>query len=392
MDKASLARLIRLLEQPTAPFREGWVAAEAERQLQSAGVPFFSDEHGNRIVGVESPRAYRALLNTRSDEPLRLFIAHMDHPGFHGMRWVDDRTLAARWFGGGPVRYLRGARVWLATDAEQWGEARIHTVQLAKHGRLVERLTLRLPSRELRQQVRRAAELYGGLSFRAPVWRRDKRLHARVADDLIGVHVITELMRHCHAASGKKRAPLVGLLTRGEEVGYVGAIRHLELGWLSRARRSLLAVSLETSRTLPGALIGRGPVVRLGDRRTVFSAGELQSLTELAAQTLPKRHQRRVMDGGACEASAAIAWGIPTVGISVPLGNYHNQGFEGGPDCPRLQGPAPEFVHLDDVAATLRLCRALAETPLAATDPWSAVRQRLQRNANRYQRQLDKVI
>lgn len=388
MKHEALARLMSLLVQPTAPFRESWVAAEAERQLGAAGVAFFTDPHGNRVVGVASPREYRSLVRTADREPLRLFIAHMDHPGFHGLRWLDERTLAVRWFGGGPVRYLRGARVWLATAARECGEGRIVTAQLAKHGRALERAEIRVSDPELRHQARRASRLFGGLNFRAPAWRSGKRLHTRAADDLVGVHAILELMRELGVPGRKPRPAIIGLLTRGEEVGYVGAIRHLELGWLERARRPLLAISIEASRTLPGARIGKGPVVRLGDRRTVFSAPELQHMTELAKRVLPKRHQRRIMDGGACEASAAMAWGIPTVGISVPLGNYHNQGFEGGPDCGRAHGPAPEFVHLDDVRDTLRLCRALAQTPWAGLEPWRAVRQHLQRNAERYRRQL----
>lgn len=47
-------------------------------------------------------------------------------------------------------------------------------------------------------------------------------------------------------------------------------------------------------------------------------------LTEIAQRTLPRRHQRRIMDGGACEAMAATVFGIPAIGLSVPLGNYHN--------------------------------------------------------------------
>ncbi|KAA3626529.1 MAG: hypothetical protein DWQ09_15995 [Proteobacteria bacterium] len=392
MERDALGRLLGLLGQPTAPFREMWVAAEVERQLSEKRVPFFTDPHGNRVVGVRSAREYRALVRSSVAEPLRFFIAHMDHPGFHGLRWRDERTLAVRWYGGGPVRHLRGARVWLASDTAQLGEGRIIATQLAKSGRSLERAEIRVNDPALEQHAGRATRIFGGLDFRAPVWRSGKRLHTRVADDLVGVHVIVEMAREIHATRRKSPAPFIGLLTRGEEVGYVGAIRHLELGWLERARRPLLAVSLEASRTLPGAEIGKGPVVRLGDRRTVFSATALQQLTEMAAKILPKRHQRRLMDGGACEASAAMAWEIPTVGISVPLGNYHNQGFEGGPDCVKANGPAPEFVHLDDVGDTLRLCRALVECPLADTHPWQAVRQRMQRNADRYRRQLANLI
>ena len=186
--------------------------------------------------------------------------------------------------------------------------------------------------------------------------------------------------------SSKRRAPqpFLGLLTRAEEVGFVGAIAHFELDWRKHARRPIVPISLETSRTLPNALIGKGPVVRLGDRRTVFDPGYLHILSEVAAQELPGRHQRRVMDGGTCEATAAIAWGLPAIGISVPLGNYHNQGFEGGQDCSGKDGPAPEFVNLDDIDGLLKLCRGLMQPGLSWTNPWKEQRHRLLANLQRY--------
>jgi len=102
----------------------------------------------------------------------------------------------------------------------------------------------------------------------------------------------------------------------------------------------------------------------------------------VAQKSLPKRHQRRIMDGGACEATAATVYGLPAIGISVPLGNYHNEGFEGGPDCRAARGPAPEFVHLDDIEGMLKLCRALMKSGLPWNQPWKIqrrlMRQRLQ--------------
>jgi endoglucanase len=130
-------------------------------------------------------------------------------------------------------------------------------------------------------------------------------------------------------------------------------------------------VSLETSRTLPGALVGKGPVVRLGDRMTVFDAANLYLFSKLAQEALPERHQKRIMDGGRCEATAAISYGIPSIGISVPLGNYHNQSFEGGPDSLGENGPAPEFVHRDDIRGMLDLCRALMRPKLGKGLSWS---------------------
>ena len=90
------------------------------------------------------------------------------------------------------------------------------------------------------------------------------------------------------------------------------------------------------------------------------------------------------MDGGSCEATATTAWGLPTIGLTLPLGNYHNQGLDGGMDCPRADGPAPEFVHLDDIDGLLRLCRGLLRRGLPWKDPWGGLRGRLARNSRRY--------
>lgn len=90
------------------------------------------------------------------------------------------------------------------------------------------------------------------------------------------------------------------------------------------------------------------------------------------------------MDGGACEATATTAWGLPTVGITLPLGNYHNQGLDGGMDCSRANGPAPEFVHLDDIEGELILCKALMREGLDWQDPWASVRLRLNKISNKY--------
>ena len=233
----------------------------------------------------------------------------------------------------------------------------------------------------------RPRELFGSFAFRSHHWISGKRLYTRAADDLVGVFCIVataiDLYRKHH-----KNDSFLGLLTRAEEVGFVGAVKHLELGWLQAAKRPVVCVSLEASRNLPGARLGKGPVVRLGDRRTPFNSGALQVLSELATKVLPKRHQRRVMDGGACEATATTAWGLPTVGITLPLGNYHNQGMDGGMDCRKQDGPAPEFVHLDDIKGELKLCKALMQKGLKWNDPWSPLRLRLNKIANKYNKLL----
>ena len=380
--------LCELLAQPTAPFREQHVAAWAMRRLARAGVSHFFDPAGNLVVGAACAADYRRLVRRASREPLRLFIAHMDHPGFHGVRWITDRRLAIRWHGGSPTRLLRGARVWLAADAGYVGAGQLAAIRLRKSGHALGSAEVRL--RAPLAAPLAASELFGGLGFRAAVWQSGRKLYTKAADDLVGVFAVVETA----AALRRERlgSPFLGLLTRGEEVGFTGALAHFELGWLKRARRPIVCVSLETSRTLPGAIVGRGPVVRLGDRRTVFDPHALKVLSDVAQVALPGKHQRRIMDGGTCEATAATIYGLPAIGISVPLGNYHNEAYEGAPGIPARRGPAPEFVHLDDVDGLLRLCRALLDRGLAWHQPWRDVLQRLRKNLRGYRRPLKRSI
>jgi len=378
--------LTHLLSQPTAPFRESHIRRVAGEVLDAAGVPWFSDPIGNVVIGARSREAYRALVRKPGREPLRLFVAHMDHPGFHGARWLSDMRLAAEWHGGAPTAGVHGAPVWLADETGYIATGRLGRVHLTKSRGTIERAEVRLKQPISPRPA--AANLFGGFAFRAPVWRSGNRLYTKAADDLVGVFAILATALDLFRLRANDRPPFLGLLTRGEEVGFVGAVAHFELGWLKAARRPIVCASLETSRTLPGAIVGKGPVVRLGDRRTVFDPDGLRVLSELAEQVLPGTHQRRIMDGGACEATAATAYGLSAIGLSVPLGNYHNQNLEGAPGVKRRDGAAPEYVDVRDVAGLLKLCRALMRPRLPWNDAWRAQRKRLKQNLRRYARQI----
>lgn len=379
--------LTELLSQPTAPFRESQVMSVVDDHLTAAGVPFFYDPHGNLVIGVAGHRDYRKLLARRGTEPVRVFIAHTDHPGFHGLRRLSPTRLRVKWHGGSPVRHLAGSHLWLANDDGLRAEAELVRAKLLRSRHAMDTADIRL-RQPLPPQVD-ITTLYGGFRFRAPVWFRGQKLYTRAADDLVGVFAVVATALELFGRHARTPRPFLGLLTRGEEVGFVGAIAHFELGWLHAARRRVIAISLETSRTLPGARIGHGPVIRLGDRRTVFDPGYLRVLTDLADKLLPGTHQRRIMDGGTCEATAALAWNLPAIGISVPLGNYHNEDFgtltARGDIVNATRGPAPEYVHLDDIEGLLTLCRGLMQPGLPWQDPWHSQRQRLAANRRCYQ-------
>lgn len=388
LSRKQRALLIEIVSQPTAPFREDRVAAVVKSALTKGLVPYFEDPAGNIVVGVLSRSAYAQLVRERSREPVRLYMAHMDHPGFHGLSWTAPDRLKVRWHGASPVRRLIGAPMWIAMAGKREVSGRIAAVRLARSGRGIDTAEIRVDSVPLPRPD--AKTTFGGFRFRSPVWTTGNRMFTRSADDLVGVFAIVATAIAIFSRRRKGFSPpFIGLITRAEEVGFIGAIAHFELGWLARAWRPVVCVSLETSRALPEAEIGRGPVVRLGDRQTVFSPGGAAVLSTIAERRLGKAHQRRIMDAGTCEATAAIAFGLPAVGISVPLGNYHNQSIEGGPCSRGPGGPAPEFVDLRDVAGELVLCVALLKPNLPWADPWRVLRNRLLKRFAAYRPLLD---
>lgn len=365
MDKKLLHQLLSC---PTAPYREFHVATFVKQFLEKENISYLVDPIGNIIVGADSKESYIRKVRNSSKEPLRFFIAHMDHPGFHGQKWLNKKTLGVTWLGGTPRKFLNGAKVWLATQEGVVGEGIIQKAKLNSQKSALEnsQVVVKKWNREFQNVKIEAKALYGSFAFSSPVWEKNRTIYTKAADDLVGVFSILSLAKKLK----KNHSRFLGLISRAEEVGFIGTIGHLDLGWLNSKKDSVVVVSLETSRTLPGALMGKGPIVRLGDRATPFDPGLIQVLTRLAQSKLPKGFQRRIMDGGTCEATAAIAFGFKAMGISIPLGNYHNQSFEGGPESRGEWGPAPEFVHTQDIEGMLKLCESLMDGGLPWSKPW----------------------
>ena len=111
---------------------------------------------------------------------------------------------------------------------------------------------------------------------------------------------------------------------------------------------------------LPGAEIGKGVVIRVGDRLSTFDPAVEYTMT-LQAQALERlseefRYQRQLMSGGACEASLYVLHGMTVGALALPLGNYHNQG---------KRRPAEEEISASDLQSMSDLCFALALDPPA---------------------------
>jgi len=300
MAKSQLLRLLeRLLPLPTAPFHERFVSAFLRDELKNAGLDFTIDEYGNIIAGY-------------GDEPGLACVAHMDHPGFE-IAQASDRMAEALWFGGVAAKYFSGARVAIYDQNSGADRARGVVTKITKNAQgRVEKMTLRINGSVARGDF--------GTWNLAPFPRQGKLIHTKGADDLVGCAVILTLLKEL-----KKRGRKIGVravFTRVEEVGFVGTLGMIRSGALPRSTK---IISVETSKALPGVVLGGGPVIRLGDRGGMFDHRMVLFMDKVARELQKKdrrfRFQRRVMDGGTCEATPYQLAGYVAGGVAIP---FHN--------------------------------------------------------------------
>jgi endoglucanase len=174
-------------------------------------------------------------------------------------------------------------------------------------------------------------------------------VRGRAIDDLAGCGLILALFEALNEEEIDRE--VLGVFTRAEEIGFIGATGLANSGKLPP---SLPIISLEMSKTMPGAQIGLGPVIRLGDRSMVFDGALVEYMRQVASSMKDEREsfkwQQKLMDGGSCEATAFSAFGFRSAGVVLPLGNYHNQpsGGNGG-----SQGLCPEEISSSDYCDAL---------------------------------------
>jgi endoglucanase len=349
----ALALLQDIVSQPTAPYHEERVAAAAIAYLRRWDVPFMFDEAGNIIARYQRGAGRRPLI----------LMAHMDHPAFTIVEQGGSRGAhwTARLEGGVGAAYF-----------ERPVTARIYP---RAHGIDGEGVTARIIGAARDQQANATALSLQLDDPSAPIETGDfgiwdvpdfalhgGYIHGRALDDLVGCASMLLVMER--AAMEAWETDLYVVFTRAEEVGLVGAYAALRSGALPRDG---YLVSLEASPTLPGAIQGEGPVIRVGDRVTTFSQDAELALKAAAYQLgaavwrpergrpvgeTPVNVQRQLMSGGMCEASAAVMLGYQATGMALPLGNYHNQ----GPDATL----APEYIHMDDFLTGVALLQEAA--------------------------------
>jgi endoglucanase len=387
--------LLQVTSLPTAAGREAhvveWIKAWARSRPWAE---LTSDASGNLTLA-------RAGASAAADQAPPLYItAHLDHPAFVVERVVGPGTLECSFRGGVMDPYFEQARVevWAATPGR--GQPGVLATGRLLEKRKAEPFPLCLVELESGPDddgVRsadapdRAGEICPGDIAR---WALPE---ASVTDDVVRTHACDDLAAVAAALAtferlrDQPRAAHVRLLfTRAEEIGFVGAIAACKLGTIQRGSR---VIALENSRSFAESPIGAGPIVRVGDRVSTFSpalTGAVAKVAEALAQrrggagAAPAgagfRWQRKLMPGGACEASAYQAYGYESTCVCLPLGNYHNMADldrvqAGEPEAVRSARVGPEYISASDYLGMIDLLEACA-TELAEAE---ALRDRLEK-------------
>ena len=314
-----LPRLLRdLLAAPTASFREDAVLdIIRSRCAKLAHVKLSADRYGNLVAHYR----HRPPKTT----PL-VFAAHTDHPSFVAQKMSDAKHVLAEFRGGVHDEYFVGSKVRFYTE-----EGLVKGVITALDS---PKPTKRRPivSKPKVAQIKVPHEIapdtIGMWDLPDPELKGDL-VHARPCDDITAVAAMIALLERL--AKKDAHAEVYCLFTRAEEVGFVGAIGAAKIGTIPR---HLPIIAIENSSAMAGAQIGGGPVLRVGDRISVFTP-ELTQFCHRVAEELSLRRksfsfQRKLMDGGACESTAYVAYGYAATGICLALGNYHNMDTQRG--------------------------------------------------------------
>ena len=341
-----LPRVLKdLLSLPTGTFVEGAVLEYIESTCSNLkGVTYTSDRYGNILAHYRN--------RPPGSTPL-VFAAHTDHPGFVAEEMVDRKTVRAAFRGGVASSYMEKAKVRFWSGG-RWINAKVReltrTVAAPRYGPGATR-----PEEGLLTVAEPVEPNSPGMwDLGGPVLDGDL-VRGIACDDLAGVAAMLALL----ARLSKKQAAAETycLFTRAEEVKFIGAIGAAEARTVSK---KLPIVAIETSKALPSAPIGAGPILRVGDRASIFTP-ELTAWCGQVAEKLAKRRkgfkfQRKLMDGGTCESTAYVTYGYDATGLCLALGNYHNMNEKTG----KL---GSEYVSLSDWRSLVDWFEALVLDP-----------------------------
>jgi putative aminopeptidase FrvX len=331
--------LMELGNTPTASGHEHRVAEFIERWVRErADLTLSRDGAGNLTV---------AFAHEKGAGPPVYFTAHMDHPAFVVERIVAPDQVEVSFRGGVLDPYFEAAEVRLigrdgsSRGAILDGESPGAGGPLKHYAATVRGGTRGLEVGDLGVWALPPGEIREGLA------------HLAACDDLAAAAAALAALDELRSLPASDRPQIVRLLfTRAEEVGFVGAMAACRSGTIPPGAR---VIALENSRSFADSPIGGGPIVRVGDRISIFSPGLTASVARRAEEVVAAspgwKWQRKLMAGGACEASVFCAAGYEATCVCLPLGNYHNMADLDALQAGTLAGKprvAREFISVAD--------------------------------------------
>src|SRR5262249_6708685 len=145
---------------------------------------------------------------------------------------------------------------------------------------------------------------------------KGKLLLSRGIDDQGGLASALAMLDALHRAK-PPAVPVAVLLTRAEEEGFVGACAAVLKPKL--LRKSDRNIAIQGSMAQRYAPLGKGVILRVGDKTSIFSSGLTYFLTQQAEALAKKdrtfQYQRALMPGGTCEATVYDAFGYTAAAV-----------------------------------------------------------------------------
>ncbi len=332
MRKVREKLLLEFTSLPTAAGREDRVIAAIERWVAARAkrVVLARDRFGNLTIAQHGFVAACAKGLRKGIGPV-MITAHLDHPAFvvtavrmKGKGAKASVELDLEFRGGVHDPYFKGAMLEVFDRGTKKSfDAKI--VSLDAKTDPATKPFKTVVAKLLKPSAAKAIAAGSIARWKFPKAEVRKGIvHTHACDDLAAV--AAALAAFDGISRDASLAHVALLFTRSEEIGFIGAIGAAREGTVPKGAR---LVCLENSRSFPhDSPIGAGPIVRVGDRLSVFTPELTNRVGDIAAAHAKDnpafRFQRKLMPGGACEATAFAAYGIASTCVCLPLGNYHN--------------------------------------------------------------------
>ena len=357
--------LLEITSLPTAAGREACVIAAVERWVEARKdrVVLARDRFGNLTIA-QHGFLEACAKGARSGIAPVMITAHLDHPAFvvNAVRTKSKSVeLDLEFRGGVHDPYFNGAALEVFDrETKKSFDAKIVALdsKIDPSTKPFKTVVAKLANPAAAKRIS-----IGSIArWKLPKAEVKKGIaHTHACDDLAAV--AAALLAFDAIARDPALAHIALLFTRSEEIGFIGAIGAAREGTVPKGAR---LICLENSRSFPhDSPIGAGPIVRVGDRLSVFTPELTNRVGDIAAAHAKDnssfKFQRKLMPGGACEATAFASFAIASTCVCLPLGNYHN--MQDIDEVAAGRGKARvgrEFISMDDFNGLVELLEVVA--------------------------------